>query len=111
MPAWEFHLRSQRGTTRVVVELASGVFDFKDRFDLDGNISRQGTHADGAARADSIFRAEHIAEQFAATIDHCGMITKVRGRVDHAKDFDHALHTIKRTEFSTQRGEDRQASL
>src|SRR3954465_3877239 len=61
---------------------------FKNGFDLDRDVARKRSHADGAARADAVFFAPDLGKEFAATINYRRMIGKVRCRVNHAENFD-----------------------
>ncbi len=59
---------------------ASWVFDFEDRFNLDGGSCRQCHEANGAAGVVAVgFLAEDFVKQVGGSVDHQMLIRKVRG--------------------------------
>src|SRR4051812_24005920 len=83
----------------------------EDGFDLDGDVARERSHADGAAGTDAAVGAPNVGEEFAAAVNNFGVIVEIRGSVDHAEDFDEAADAVERAEFGTERGEDGEADL
>ena len=44
------------------------------------------------------FRAEHLGQQFAATVDHGRVLREIGRGVDQAHDLDHSFHPVERPE-------------
>ncbi len=71
------------------------LLDFKDAFDFHRDVSRQGAHAHSTTAADARIRTKHFGEEFAATVNYCRVLLKIRRTVDHPKEFDDAPDAVK----------------
>src|ERR1700678_1775765 len=78
---------------------------FQNALDLDGNIARQGTHADGAPRGPAGL-SKDVDHQFAKAVDDLWMPLEIGDRVDHAEDLEHASDSVETAQLSAERGED-----
>ena len=77
-----------------VQRTSAAASDFKDRFDLDRHIGRQGHHADGGPRVASEFSEQRHVE-IGCAIDHFCDIEKIGVRLHEAAHAHHALEGLQ----------------
>src|SRR5579863_3244633 len=70
---------------------------FNYHLNLDSIIERKARHPHSGPRVFAVRLAEDLHHQIGKSVDYLRLVAKTFGRVDHPKDFDHALHAIQAT--------------
>src|ERR1700722_3008735 len=78
---------------------------FKQTFDLHGDIAGQRAHPNGTPHSYPIIGSPDLRKQFATSIDDKGMTFEVGRAADHAEGLHDPLDLVETTEITAYRGQ------